>query len=133
MYSRHIPDIQSMKASINTTRFKRFLRISIPGRTRNLWYRLLHNKISSKTITAFILQLPGDKCLYLDVIDLNVDHYQLLDTYLRLNSFEILSSVFSSIWNTYWRHYSDPCFYDGQVILDEAIKTIRKLSAYKYL
>ncbi|KAI8084190.1 uncharacterized protein B0P05DRAFT_466494, partial [Gilbertella persicaria] len=84
---------------------------------RNLWYRLLHNKISSKTIIASILQLPDDKCvfcdlpqtpehmlftcmtnndiwlnainlyfkhssrfslpqLYLDVIALNVDHYQ---------------------------------------------------------
>ncbi|KAI8062794.1 uncharacterized protein B0P05DRAFT_556103 [Gilbertella persicaria] len=81
MYSRHLPNIQSIKASINTTRFKRFLRISIPSRSRNLWYRLLYNKISSRTITTSILQL--------------------LD--------------------------------DNQVILDEAVKTIRKLSAYKYL
>ncbi|KAI8070608.1 uncharacterized protein B0P05DRAFT_494783 [Gilbertella persicaria] len=124
MYSRHLLDIQSMKASINITRFKRFLRISIPGHTRNLWYRLLQNKISSKTITTSILQLPDDNY---------VDHYQLLDTYLRLNSFEILSAVFSSIWNAYWRHHFDSCLYDDQVILDEVIKIIRKLSAYKYL
>ncbi|KAI8076542.1 uncharacterized protein B0P05DRAFT_143083 [Gilbertella persicaria] len=126
MYSRNLPDIQSLPASVDTARFKRFLRISIPGRTRNLWYCLLHNKISCKSITAAILQLPDDKCgfcgltqtpehmlftctankdiwtnainlffehpsrfslsqLYLDVIALNIDHYQLLDTHLRLN------------------------------------------------
>ncbi|KAI8071192.1 uncharacterized protein B0P05DRAFT_589051 [Gilbertella persicaria] len=42
MYLRDIPSIQSL----NPTRFKRFLQILIPGCTKNLWYRLLHNKIS---------------------------------------------------------------------------------------
>ncbi|KAI8083277.1 uncharacterized protein B0P05DRAFT_467773, partial [Gilbertella persicaria] len=141
---------------------------------RNLWYRLLHNKISCKSITATILQLPDDKCgfcgisqtpvhmlftcmanrdiwvnathlffkypsrfslpqLYLDVIGLNIDHYLLLDSNLRLNCFEVLSAVFSSIWNAHWRQHFDSRFYDGQVILDDAIKAIRKLSAFKYL
>lgn len=174
MYLRHIPAIDNIASDLTPKRFKSFLRSNMLSSSRNLWFRLVHGKVSAKANTAHILKLPDDLCifcglqetarhllftcpahselwfnlfillvkspnpldldqLYNDVISLNLQHYQLLDSSLQVNIFDIISSMLSSIWRAYWRNHFDSIPIDNLIIFDQAIHRIRKLSAFNYI
>jgi hypothetical protein len=174
MYLRNNAPITTLDPDLNTRRFKVFLRSQMLSPSRNLWFRLIHKKISSKANIAHILQLPDDRChfcglqettshmlftcpalqevwlnffnlyfiidspldlerLYYDFTALNVTRYQPLDSYLRVNNFDLLSSILHSIWCSHWKHHFNAVPVDNQVILDRAVQSIYRISAYHYL
>lgn len=63
MYMRFNPLITNTSSLLNESYIKRFLAIEMKSTSRNLWFRLLHNKIPSRSSLRPILQLPDDLCL----------------------------------------------------------------------
>jgi hypothetical protein len=62
MYLRNNAPITTLDPDLNARRFKAFLRSQMLSPSQNLWFRLIHKKISSKANIAHILQLPDDRC-----------------------------------------------------------------------
>ncbi|GAA5798375.1 hypothetical protein HPULCUR_003777 [Helicostylum pulchrum] len=61
------------------------------------------------------MQLPNTDCV---------------DSNIKVNSYDIFSSVAYSIWCIYWQLRYEDITFDNQLILDSAIKDIRKQSAH---
>lgn len=62
MYLRNLPPITTLAQQIPASHFKAFLRSPMLSTSRNLWYRILHDKVAAKANVAHILQLPEDRC-----------------------------------------------------------------------
>lgn len=62
MYMRNHPPITNPQVNVNRLTMASFLHTKMPSAARNLWFRLIHNKVSSKANVSHILQLPNDLC-----------------------------------------------------------------------
>jgi hypothetical protein len=81
----------------------------------------------------FIIDSPLDLERLYNFTALNVTRYQPLDSYLRVNNFDLPSSKSHSIWCSHWKHHFNAVPVDNQVILDRAVQSIYRISAYHYL
>lgn len=164
----------NISAALNRSHMKLFLATNMKSTPRNLWFRLIHNKIPAKANICHILKLPDDRCpycgqietsshllitcpthldiwrnffhlyidftpplrldkLYQDIISLKVIHYKLLDSALKINHFELFSSILTSIWNAHWRLHFDQIEIVDQAVLDSSTKLIRYISTLNNL
>jgi hypothetical protein len=65
MYMRDHPPITRPHVNLDRlTNMASFLHTKMPSTARNLWFRMIHNKISSKANISHILRLPDEICTY---------------------------------------------------------------------
>jgi hypothetical protein len=64
MYMRDHPSITRPHVDLHRLTMASFLQTKMPSAARNLWFRLIHNKISCKANISHILRLPDDLCIY---------------------------------------------------------------------
>ncbi|KAI8635995.1 hypothetical protein BD408DRAFT_413543 [Parasitella parasitica] len=65
MYMRDHPPINRPALDVHRfTAISSFLHTRMPSSARNLWFRLLHNKVSSKVNLRPILKLPDEMCVF---------------------------------------------------------------------
>ena len=173
MYMRDHPPINRSQVDLNRLTMASFLHTKMPSAARNLWFRLIHNKVSSKANLAHILRLPDEMCvycglrettshmlftcpahheiwrnyfalvfvpseplnpgkLYEDVMALNLADYRLLDSPLRVSTFEAVTCVITAIWRAKWRNYFDSVDFDNQSVVDRAMINLRHLSSLNF-
>ena len=63
MYMRDHPPISRPQVALKQLHMASFLHTKMPSAARNLWFRLIHNKVSAKANTAHILRLSDDLCI----------------------------------------------------------------------
>ncbi|KAK4510339.1 uncharacterized protein ATC70_004769 [Mucor velutinosus] len=64
MYMRDHPPITDPRVDVNRLTMASSLQTKMPSAPRNLWFRLIHNKVSSKANVSPIFKLPDDLCVY---------------------------------------------------------------------
>jgi hypothetical protein len=62
MHYRDNPPNTSLSVGLSPGNIQRFLRSPMQSTSRNLWFRLMHNKVSSLADIVHILKLPDDRC-----------------------------------------------------------------------
>ncbi|KAL7327522.1 hypothetical protein PS15p_205938 [Mucor circinelloides] len=60
MYMRNHPPITNRQVDVNRLTVASFLDTKMLSAARNLWFRLIHNKVSSKVNVSHIIRLPDD-------------------------------------------------------------------------
>lgn len=63
---------------------------------------------------------------------LNLADYRLLDSPLRVSTFEAVTCVITAIWRAKWRNYFDSVDFDNQSVVDRAMINLRQLSSLNF-
>ncbi|KAK4518015.1 uncharacterized protein ATC70_001365 [Mucor velutinosus] len=174
MYMRDHPPITNPRVDVNRLTVASFLQTKMPSAARNLWFRLIHNKVSSKVNVYKIFKLPDDLCVYCgyrettthmlftcpanwdiwinyfallfvplgpldmsqvatDVLSLDLSSYCLLDSSLKVSTFEAVTCVITAIWRAKWRDHYDSVGFDNQSVMDRAMTNLRRISSLNLL
>ncbi|KAK4518334.1 kinetochore-associated Ndc80 complex subunit nuf2 [Mucor velutinosus] len=64
MCMRDHPPITNPRVDVNRLTVASFLQTKMPSAARNLWFRLIHNKVSSRVNVYKIFKLPDGLCVY---------------------------------------------------------------------
>ncbi|KAL0136564.1 hypothetical protein V8B55DRAFT_1600178 [Mucor lusitanicus] len=174
MYMRDHPPLTNPRVDVNRLTVASFLQTKMPSAARNLWFRLIHNKVSSKVNVYKIFKLPDNLCVYcgyrettthilftcpanrdiwtnyfsllfvplgpldmsqvaMDVLSLDLSTYCLLESSLKVSTFEAITCVITAIWRTRWRDHYDSVGFDNQSVMDRAMINLRRLSSLNLL
>ncbi|KAL9553799.1 hypothetical protein PS6_003754 [Mucor atramentarius] len=124
----------------------------MPSTARNLWFRLIHNKVSSKVNVSHILRLPDDLCEFCGYRETTAhmlftcpSHLEIWSNYfslvfvptgaldmnspLKVSVFEAVTCVITAIWRAKWRAHFDNADFDNQSVLDRAMINLRHISS----
>ncbi|KAK4520677.1 uncharacterized protein ATC70_006555 [Mucor velutinosus] len=162
------------RVDVNRLTVASFLQTKMPSAARNLWFRLIHNKVSSKVNVYKIFKLPDDLCVYCgyrettthmlftcpanwdiwtnyfallfvplgpldmsqvatDVLSLDLTSYCLLDSFLKVSTFEAVTCVITAIWRAKWRDHYNSVGFDNQSVMDRAMINLRRISSLNLL
>lgn len=174
MYMRDHPPLTNPRVDVNRLTVASFLQTKMLSAARNLWFRLIHNKVSSKVNVYKIFKLPDDLCVYCgyrettthmlftcpanrdiwanyfsllfvplgpldmsqvatDVLSLDLSTYCLLESPLKVSTFEAITCVITAIWRARWRDHYDSVGFDNQSVMDRAMINLRRLSSLNLL
>ncbi|KAI8643870.1 hypothetical protein BD408DRAFT_481818 [Parasitella parasitica] len=93
MYMRNHPPITNPRVDVNRLTVASFLDTKMPSAARNLWFRLIHNKVSSKVNVSHILGLPDDLCEFCGYLETTAHMLFTCPSHL-----EIWSNYFSLVF-----------------------------------
>jgi hypothetical protein len=95
MHMRDHPPMTRSHVNLNRlTNMASFLHTKMPSTARNLWFPMIHNKISSnKANISHILRLPDEFCTYCGLRETTA---HMLFTCLPIGKFESITSLWSS-------------------------------------
>ncbi|KAI8638081.1 hypothetical protein BD408DRAFT_423538, partial [Parasitella parasitica] len=92
-------------------------------------YEIWWNYFSLVFVPSALLNMAK---VYEDVMSLNLSAYRLLDSNLRISTFEAFTCVITAIWRAKWLNFFETVDFDNQSVVDRAMINLRHLSSLNY-